>query len=284
MANESIVFENANGASVNLNDRGSYNIILGMREIFAPSYTVVEEKVPYLSGSRIKNVKANVRSFMLPVQVLSSSHEALLGVLRYLSGILNPEIGSGVITFTATDGTVRTISCVYAGGLHDAPDGIHRMKFNLLFRAFDPYFYEESPTIHSYSVSTSAVPFFPFFPLRVRGSNILSSESINNTGQATVFPIVTILGPGSDPEFENLTTGKSWTIEVTLLADEYLIVDTRQGVKTVEVDGVNAFSDMTDDSELWGFIPGNNSMALTMSGSNDDSTVSIEYYKGYMSL
>ena len=56
------------------------------------------------------------------------------------------------------------------------------------------------------------------------GNNIV----INNTGDATAFPVWTINGPGSSVHLTNITTGDDFLLNHTLIAGEVVIIDSRE--------------------------------------------------------
>ncbi|MFE9404810.1 hypothetical protein ACFYNY_24115 [Streptomyces sp. NPDC006530] len=67
----------------------------------------------------------------------------------------------------------------------------------------------------------------------------------------------TVYGPLTGLTLENVTTNQSFRLRdsVTVPAGKALVIDTRPGIKTVQLDGMNAWPQMTSDSALWPLRP-----------------------------
>ncbi|MFC8282940.1 phage distal tail protein [Streptomyces cyaneofuscatus] len=93
----------------------------------------------------------------------------------------------------------------------------------------DPYLYgleEHSASTTAYSPSAGRT--YPLVHPRTYGTSGASGRiSAFNTGAAPAFPVLRLDGPVATPAVEQVETGASITIDGTLQAGEYLLIDTR---------------------------------------------------------
>lgn len=105
---------------------------------------------------------------------------------------------------------------------------------------------------------------------------------VNNAGNTSVFPdLIRIKGPGTTFTVTNQTIGKSITLSATLIAGEYVDIDTEKHT-AVKSNGNNLFGSMSGD---WLYlVRGANNVTLTVaSGSTSDTKVLITWRNGYIS-
>ena len=60
------------------------------------------------------------------------------------------------------------------------------------------------------------------------------------------------------------------------------MVDTRPGVKTVRVDGVNAFDRLTADSSLWPLVPGVNRVTVSAAITDPATTIGFTWRRQWL--
>lgn len=196
------------------------------------------------------------------------------------------------------NGNQRAIDVHYAGDMTLGSDS--RLGYNhtavVQLRAADPTFYD--PTIQSVPFTTGGgsggfvVPVV--VPVGVGASTINSTQVIVYPGTWLTLPIVTIIGPLTNPVITNQSTGEKLDFTgITITAGHTYTIDCRNGYKTVLYDdGTNKIADLTDDSDLATFsidpdpdVPGgNNTIKVTGSGANASTAVNIVYYVRYVGI
>lgn len=120
------------------------------------------------------------------------------------------------------------------------------------------------------------------------------SKTIAYAGSFSEYPVITIVGPITDPVLTNVSTGEVLDFTgITISGGDSYIIDCRFGYKTVKnAAGTNKIADLTSDSDLATFhlgaapevSEGNN--AITLSGTSTDANtqVTVAYYNRYVGL
>lgn len=248
---------------------------------FMPPVTFVSDKLPTQDGEVVRHVRFEARPLKITgyLQAPCASTDPVADVYALLVNLvnaMNPKRGAGTLRVTNAAGQQRDLVCYYASGL-ELPEKfgstvtkrIH--KVDLTFMAFDPFWTSTSTTSMSF-VSTPAVAFFPFFPLRLTASQIIVSQFVMNPGSVESWPVWKIYGPGSGIHLTNLDTGETTDFSsnggLSLIAGDYMIIDTRPGVKTIirGSTGENLWPYMSPSSTLWPIPAGGAYVELQMAG------------------
>lgn len=119
----------------------------------------------------------------------------------------------------------------------------------------DPFWYNDTTGSDSRTLDTGDVA------IDITNNVYRESFTINNTGTAFVFPVITVTAGGTNLTtitVRNLTTGRNFSFVGTVLSGNSLVVDC--GQFTVENNGVEDLTNWSG-SFLW-FDPGNNSMQI----------------------
>jgi Phage tail protein len=281
----------AAGAVHTLSDPGSVGVLLGAKGLLMPGIALIEVETPFLDGSRITGVRMPARDIELPVLLEAADVMVLRTQLRAMAGWLDPHRGDGTLRVTAPDGSQRDLTCRYAGGLESATDDVAQAGPNwwvvaLTLRAADPYFYATVPTTNVFTTA-APVPFFPFFPLRLSESSVISSARPNNAGDVEAWPVWTVTGPATSLTLGNTTTGDSLSLTLTLGVGDRVVIDTRPGKKSVVLTtaaGVtsNALGGLTPTSSLWPLAIGFNDLSIAMGGSTTQSQVRLDFVSRFL--
>jgi hypothetical protein len=274
----------ANGTEYAISD--NHLIKSGPDGRYMPPISFVEEEVPFQSGTRLRSVKVGAREFDLTFYIDGDSEADVRNKTRNLLRTFNPLKGDGKIYVVAPDNSQREINCRYASGLEiSEKDGSkigHLQTVTLVFRAFDPYWYDTSTQVQTFKVNEAPGSFFPIFPLRLASSAVFADMSVENTGDVETWPEWIITGPGENIVLRNLSTDEVTELSVTLGAGETLTIDTRPYNKTVtKGDGTNLFYTLSDDSSLWALREGDNSIQLEMAGTTTESSIQLSYRNRY---
>lgn len=272
-----------------LNDETYYLATAGATGLTGmPPFVLTESQPPLTDGAVLRFTLADVRVVDIPLLVSASSYGELFSACRALEVALNPKSGPGTLRVTSPDGTMRDLVCTYAGGFEhdwsvDNAASDHMLSV-LAFRAHDPYLYDTDATVLQFAAS-SAPAFFPITPIHLGSSSVLSGFSVDNDGDVEAYPTWIIHGPGSAITFTNNTTGKSLALTgnggLTLLSTDTLTIDTK--ARTVLLNGsTSEYSRLSFASSLWTLATGFNSISVSMTGTDANSYVQLQYKRRWL--
>jgi hypothetical protein len=247
-----------------------------------PPVDIWTDTVPLTPGSRYRGARHASRVVTLPI--VTGGVRFGRDQLRALARALDPVRGMGRLrstAFTSGLGGGRELRCVYQAGLDGLrEDYPHWSRVALQFLAPDPYWVDVVEQVRVFSPVGVDSEWFPFFPLDLAGTNILGYFSITNSGDAEAWPTTEVAGPGSDFGFENLTTGRQYTVTGEVPAGQTLRVVTAPGERAVSVGGANWFNRLTRESVLWGLVPGQNQLRVRYQ--TETSLVTIRWRLRYL--
>lgn len=107
--------------------------------------------------------------------------------------------------------------------------------------------------------------------------------TLNNAGDATAYPIITLAGPLTNPRITNLTTGEFIALTISLTDGESIEIDMLE--RTVVQGGVtNQLSTVSNDSSFFGLQPGDNSLQLVTGVSGEAGTATIAWRDAYVGV
>ena len=108
------------------------------------------------------------------------------------------------------------------------------------------------------------------------GTGASSSQVVTIQGEGIIYPVIEIVGTGSNPVITNNRNNQSLGFNLTL-ADETLVIDMNN--HTALVDGVSQINnlDFDDNNQWWSLLPGNNEIKLASSGATDDLTAHVRF-------
>jgi hypothetical protein len=133
------------------------------------------------------------------------------------------------------------------------------------------------------TINSTAFTWFPFAgtwaaqPLRLGASDVFAAVTVTNPGDVDAWPVITTLGPGTDLNVTNQTTGLHWSFPGAMAAGSTLIVDHRPGHKAARLDGTNVFGRLADDSVLWPLVPGPNRISIGFASATAASRVTFTW-------
>jgi phage-related protein len=261
-------------------------VLKGMNGRFMPPMSFNEEEVPFQAGSLLRNVKVKARDVDIPVVLKADNEVELRKMVRECLRRFNPLYGDGKIRVVAADGSQRELSCRYSSGFegNESKDskGDIWQTLVLVFRAFDPFWYDSSTIVQTFKINESPGTFFPVFPLALASSTVFASVAINNEGDVDTWPEWEINGPCQGVVLRNLSTGEVLGLDVTLELGESITIDTKPFRKlVVKNDSTNLFYTMSSDSSLWALQEGINGIQIEMGGATLDSSAQLTYRNRY---
>src|SRR5436190_22227425 len=124
--------------------------------------------------------------------------------------------------------------------------------------ATDPLIYSAAETVAAIGLSTSGVglQFNLTFNLSFGGATSFGGAVLLNSGSATAPAVIRINGPVTNPTVRNVTTGQSLNLTTTLVAGEFVNLDT--SARTVMLNGTADRYSLLTTPQWWGLVPGLN--------------------------
>jgi hypothetical protein len=247
-----------------------------------PPVTIFSIRVPQSQGGSFRGARHEMRLATIPV--VAPGPQAGRDELRRWAKALDPLKGEGTLTVVIGPWAGRQLVCVYEAGLEDLAEEWPLLGLTVLaFRAADPYWQDATESSSTATINSTGFTWFPFAgswaaqPLILGASDVFAQLTINNTGDVDAWPVITVIGPGTDLHLTNQTTGKDLLLTGPIAAGSTVVIDTRPGRKTVTIDGVNAFSRLTATSSLWPLVPGPNRVSIGFATGTAQSKVTFAW-------
>lgn len=158
---------------------------------------------------------------------------------------------------------------------------IVKWKIDLLSE--DPLFYDNSAgellaTVGKVMDGGFDIPFDIPFNISAGGE----PSVVTNSGNETVYPIITISTPATNPKLINRATNKFMQVMTTVLDGDKLIIDMRN--KTITHNGLNIYSLQRDGSTFFGLVPGVNVMEIQSDIASENSKAEVRYQSGFLGI
>jgi phage-related protein len=241
-----------------------------------PPVQIYTVQVPQAQGSRFRLARHDERLATIPVVVPGPT--AGRDELRRWAAALDPVKGEGTLTVVQGDYAGRELVCVYETGLETFSEEQAQLGLaTLAFRAADPYWKDATESALTATISSTSFTWFPFLPLELGASDVFAAATIANVGDVEAWPVITAVGPGSDLNVTNQTTGDMWHLTGAVNPGSQVVVDHRPGLKSARVDGVNVFGRLTSDSVLWPLVPGPNRISIGFGAATVQSSVTFTW-------
>ena len=112
------------------------------------------------------------------------------------------------------------------------------------------------------------------------GGSATLSGTVNNSGWATTYPTITIVGPVIDPEVGNATSGDTLYLTGTYSSADTIVVDLYN--KLITLNG-NAARNILDSGTWFGAAPGNNTFTFFGTGTlNNVTSATITWQSAFI--
>jgi Phage tail protein len=241
-----------------------------------PPVTINTIRVPQAQGGRFRFARHEERLVTIPVVVPGPT--AGRDELRRWARALDPLKGEGTLTVVQGAHAGRQIVCAYEAGLDTFAEEYPLLGLTTLgFRAADPYWQDAAEQSLVATIASTSYTWFPFLPLVLGASDVFAAVTITNTGDVAAWPVITAVGPGTELNVANTTTGESWDLTGAINAGSTLVVDHRPGHKSARLDGVNVFGRLADDSVLWSLAPGANRISIGFGNATAASKITFAW-------
>lgn len=268
----------------------------GAKGLDAPPFQIHYDEMPALDGAYSRHSRATSREIFLPLFLEAATRAGLMELKRSLLASFNPAYGEGKLVVTEPDETARFISVQYVSGAEGdegvSQSGVRWLKYGVVLRAFDPYWYSGSTELIEFTPGALNLKKFfgePFLGLALNSTQTINGVSeVSITGDVDTWPIWYVSGPGGPLSFtRRMDDAAELTFElaVTLNAGDQVVIDTRPGRKSVinETTGENLWNLLGPNPQLWPIAPGVNEVQINMGAAGAESAVTMTYTPRYIS-
>lgn len=195
---------------------------------------------------------------------------------------------AGVLTVQRADGSSRQMPCYCTAGLdqpdQDGPPLLWATWVLTLQGA--PYWSDAvpQPTVTFAPPPGSAgVP--PMPPVLLGSATATGTTSVRNSGDADAYPTWVVTGPGK-PTVTNTTTGRSWSLDTTLVSgDVWTVVTSPDGQASVtDASGSSQWQHLAAGvpRDLWPLVPGVNDLDIVIASAGTGSKITMTYTRNWL--
>lgn len=218
----------------------------------------------------------------------SSNLDMLQQRIYALARALSPLEGDGILYYEREDGTIYRLYCSNNNSTLDPADrsDIHQ-KATINLIAHDPFWYSGTPHVESFGASITE--FFPFnIPWYIGMSS--NKKTLTNAGNIEAPVDISIWGPMTDPVIANITTGKTLSIDLELVAGDRFDITTGKNRITATYTPastgipVNGQGYISIGSKFWMLQKGGNSIEFSCATSSTGSGASISWSDQYAAV
>lgn len=105
-----------------------------------------------------------------------------------------------------------------------------------------------------------------------------SPTSVINSGNAVVYPVITVFDEAHDPILTNLATGEQFGISINTNDGDELEIDMQN--RTLKLNGSDAIGNRMDGSTWWGLLVGDNSIKFDTDTAFDSAYAEVVWRNG----
>jgi hypothetical protein len=210
---------------------------------------------------------------------------------RKITNICNPLNGIVKMTVTLNDGSIYNRDITFTSA-PVFPIGFENrnkdwQKVQLLYSANNPFWYAEAEIIETFQ---GVAPLFSFpFSMSpttpITFGTIIPSNIAVNEGQVEAPVLIEIRGACVNPKIENESTGEFIAFkDLTMDADDVLVIDTTFGQKRVELNDVNVFNKLDFASTFFNLQIGENSIDFSDETGSTETEIHFIYKNLYITV
>jgi hypothetical protein len=268
-----------------------YLKVMNIRGCSGPPINAITQGIPLQPGTYLKAMDVEDNDFDFTLVVKGETQKDLWNRLSSLLNVFHPLRGTGTLKVTAPHGIQRELQCRCVSGfrINETNLKLNKAEADLVFRAYHPNVYWQSPQVFSKTTSITENPpqWFPIFPLRLGGDAVVSEFSIVNMGHVETYPTWVVQGPGKNPKITNLTTGEFLGIyplySLTLGVTDQLTIDTKN--RMIQNQAGIGYLDILDfGSSFFPLQPGRNTIRVEMAEATTKSSIHLSYRHLYLGV
>lgn len=254
---------------------------------FLPPVQLITDDFPDGDGAFALDLRYNARDLDVPIgqlgTTLSDGRDKQVALVK----ALQPKRGPGVLRLRMPDGSIRETRSTYLVDFKaDDTGNSNALRQSVAsFRALDPYWWDGVPGSQVVAPDPGSGYFFkaPFFPINILSSTAYGTITLANTGDAELFPVWIVTGPGNGLEIRDTTNGRSFSLDRDIVAGETVTVDTRPGSISVISDPghINIFDQLGGD--LWEVaLDDTVEVRISLSNATAGSSVQAQYQRRFV--
>lgn len=270
-------------------------VVTGVTGIGSPPASYTGTALPN-GGSLAQAYGAAQRQIVIGLHAFDEGSQAgLLELVDRLARALWTERAGvpapGTLIFSRPDGTSRQIEVYCTSGPEQTDTEATRdayqwsTDYGLTFvSALDPLFSDAAATTVSFEAAPAGGGVPPMPPVLLEPGAVLGSTSVTNQGNGDAYPIWQITGPGT-PTLTNVSTARSFGLDVDLSSGETVTVDTRPARQSaVDQDDNDRWSDLVKVSprDLWVLPPGKSDLNMVIADAGVGSKIEMSYVRRWL--
>ena len=210
---------------------------------------------------------------------------------RKITNICNPLNGTVKMTVELNDESIyhRDVTFTSAPLFPTGFENRNRdwQKVQLLFTANNPFWYSESEIMESFQgvepLFTFPFTMSPTNPIYL--GNVIPSKTATNDGQVEAPVVIEIKGACVNPSIKNETTQEFIAFKnLTMTANDVLVIDTTFGKKKVELNGESVFYKLDFASTFFNLQIGDNSIEFKDETGSTQTTINFKYRNLYITI
>lgn len=234
-------------------------------------------------GGVFRHSRRGVRDIDLPIVVLGTDRADVQTKLRRLARITQDQRGPMSLRASYPNGEQLFLELHYVGGAESqwGNDTAGRTFCRWVISAQAPQPFWESLTIQTIRLTggdTGRGLLPELSKLKVSSSEALGEVTITSNADVEVYPLWTIEGPVTD--FTVTDGTNSFTVEGVVALGETVIIDTENKTVT-NGDGDNVYYLLGPAPKLFAFQPGETTLEITGTDTDDNTVVTAEYALRY---
>lgn len=238
-------------------------------------------------GGLLTHQRWGVRSVALPVVIHADTLADLERHRRELVAALNPGRGEGVLTLAYPDGERRHLSAMYSSGMEDPGTGrqgggAYYDTYTITLKARDPHPYGDTKRVVFKFLEGD-----DFYPVPYSLSKSSARGGVEIGGQVNVWPRWVLRGPIGEASLRHEGTGLALRVTPGLAAGQTMTIRTDPRTPPMEKFltgmGVSAWKDAAGDFPvMWPLLPGSNTVSVSAVGSDETTSIELEYEPRYL--
>ncbi|QDP44222.1 minor tail protein [Streptomyces phage Celia] len=207
-------------------------------------------------GAVYRRTRVQPRDIDIPLDIVGRDTAHLKQLLSRLAKLFS---GRATLRFFDGDSVEWRTDVVRVGGFDvnygGSTTGNKDLQTVVTLRAGDPYWTAAKASIKTVGGGTPPAAFVSsFLTLPVAPSQAIGQMTLDNTGDATAYPVWTVFGPG-DTFTAVSPSGETLVWEGELEDGEKLTIDSRYGT-VIDGTGANRYAELAPAPRFWSLPPG----------------------------
>ena len=226
------------------------------------------------------------RTLSFTLQIMNDSAASMQTYLSQLKANLQfQQSGTGTLQFLLPGRSLQRVSArVRRRSLKIDPEYAYGRSYATVeFFCPDPRIYDDAlQTLTLSPTSQVGRDYDRIYDLvyTVPSGSTSSFGSCVNSGNVTVYPLITLTGAMTNPIIVNSTTGQSIPLTVNTSASDVIVID--PDLRSVTYNGNPARNIVTNAAQWFGFPPGTTTIGIVVSSAAVAATGTITFRNGYV--